>query len=320
MDLCRICRAAPAISREHLVPSALGGRRDVAGVLCVACNSECGRTVDADCAASFALLRMLLGIVGDRGQAARVRATDSNGRRLDLGPGLSVVAAPGPPEILERRADFERVRFGSEQEQRRYIAAQRRKRPNETVSVLRTEEIRLAPGQVDLEFKLGGPGVMRSAVKSALVLIADRSHPETELEPAWRFVSTGATQEACQFNWTHAPPPWVPTADLGPLAHIIAVDACAQSRRITAHVQYFGHLGVCGTLARDVTTTAWQATYAVDPLSGTEEFGERLHREMGTPVSQETMNAFYDGLEEATCSDWHKRARCRARRAPPPCR
>ena len=125
MPTCRMCRSGPADSRGHLIPSALGGRRRVGGVLCTRCNNECGESIDAECAEALRAIRMMLGITGDRGQEARVSATDESGRRIILGQGLSVEHAPGPPEILETGEDFERVRFGSVRERDKYIAAQR---------------------------------------------------------------------------------------------------------------------------------------------------------------------------------------------------
>src|ERR1700722_1917487 len=78
---CRMCRTREGNSKEHVFPSALGGRWVVSGVLCKPCNEVCGSGVDAELIKGFHDLRVMLGVEGDRGQTASVEKLDDQGRR-----------------------------------------------------------------------------------------------------------------------------------------------------------------------------------------------------------------------------------------------
>ena len=141
--------------------------------------------------------------------------------------------------------------------------------------------------------------MMRCAVKSALMLVADAARPETGLEAAWDYVATGTRPDGISFNWTPDPCPWLPANSLGPVPHIVTIEASSQTNSVAAHVHYFGHFGVCGTIARNIETGDWQAAYAVDPWSGAEESCSQLDRPLGKPVTEETVACFYDRQERA---------------------
>ena len=84
--ICYMC-PKPAESREHVIPSALGGRWKTAGLLCTSCNSKFGDTIDAAICRELGTPMNMLGLSRDRGtvprQAVRVPSGDEYLRDAD---------------------------------------------------------------------------------------------------------------------------------------------------------------------------------------------------------------------------------------------
>ena len=54
-------------SREHVIPSALGGRRRIRGFICGTCNKRTGNEWDAPLVTALQHLSILVGVRRDRG-------------------------------------------------------------------------------------------------------------------------------------------------------------------------------------------------------------------------------------------------------------
>lgn len=299
MTQCRICRSRPADSDEHLISSALGGRRKVRDVLCVSCNNTCGGAIDAELAQRYAEIRMALAIEGDRGQTAAVRALDSAGNRVILEPGMVPKTAPRKPEIVKKDGNTLSVVFSSERAARDYLASLERKNPGVEITITSVRRQQVFPGNVQLHLQLGGDGVMRSCVKSALVLVAMQRRPEEHLEQAWNYVESGGEKDNVRLNWTLAPAPFTLEPRLGLVPHLIAVVASRASQTIRMQARLFGGITYCGTLAADVDCGTWKAGYAVDPLSGEEMIVDDFEGEVGTPIDSASPEPLFEQMQAA---------------------
>ncbi len=268
---CRLCRLRKADSKEHVFPSAIGGRWAVAGVLCRSCNSACGRGIDAYVARGFHDLRVILGVKGDRGQAPTMEKVDEHGRRLIFRPGMALRAADGPPEVFEHDGQHRVVGIMSTRAARAYIRAQERKWRSVTVTSGRIYWRYAGSVSIRVEFQ-GDQGGFRSCVKTVLTLIAAAGHegqPDV-LRSAWRYVS-GDSPEACgvSIGFSAAPAPVDgDSAGLGAVSHRVVVRSNADRGQVEADLRLFGDLGVCVRLAAP-GVDAFCIGYGVDPLTGT---------------------------------------------------
>jgi hypothetical protein len=229
---------------------------------------------------------MILAIEGDRGQASSVSATTAAGERIHLDPGMAPRFADARPEVLSDDGKHRRVQFTSEKSSRDYIDAVKRKNPGREITIENATVGKVFPGHVELQLVLGGREAHRSAIKSALVLVAHRSMPEVGLERAWRYVGNDDSQEEVAVNFTSAPSPWLPNSDLGPVPHLIAVASDRASQTIKMHVRYFGDIAIAATLARDEDVRDWRIAYAMDPLSGNEEQTDAFGGAIGEPAKR----------------------------------
>jgi hypothetical protein len=262
--MCRICRTSEADSREHLFPSAIGGRLRVPNVLCTKCNGDAGHTIDDALTKAFEVQRMMLAIVGDRGQTASVRTVDQAGRPIILDPGALLRAPEGPPE-----PDGEGTAFASRHAARKYVAAMMRKNPDRRVEITMARRVKTFPAPAQLNLPLGGDDFYRSSLKTILVLIADRGlDVNGALDAAWQCVSGGKLHECgVTFDVSAAPAPWDDVDTLGIASHRVAIVANAGRGVISADVRYFGDFGVCARIAAPVTSD-YRIGYGIDPISG----------------------------------------------------
>jgi hypothetical protein len=272
-----------------VIPSALGGRLSFEGILCADCNAGLGDTVDAALVKELDELRMALGVQGDRGQTASVRATSERGVELILDSGAVPRGVDGKPRILAENEDGSKeIRFSSRRAVRQYVAAHVRRNPGAEPFIRRAERVRVYPGPTRLNISFGSDASYRSAVKSALSLTIGRSAPVSRdaLANAWRYVK-GATPEASgvRVGLAAMSDPWreVP---LSMLSHRIAVrlkDGC-----LRLDVRYFGAVGMAADIAVAFDGD-WSAAYAIDPLTRVVHLGPIAELE---PVPEATEELF----------------------------
>lgn len=297
---CRLCRTAEADSEEHVIPSAIGGRLVAQGVLCTRCNGRLGSTVDAAFAKQFEVLRMMLGIAGDRGQLVSLRARDVTGRAVFLDPAMQLRAAPSQPVVLREDEDGVEARFDSLEQARAFVEALQRKHPGRKVEVTRVAESVVFPEQINLPFNFGGDAVMRSAVKSTLSLMAARgvACPPEVLARAWSYVgeALGASEAGVAVHLAAAPSPWTPST-LGTVSHRIAARFNVARGFVEADVRYFGDLGLVIRIACSIPD-AFSIAYGVDPISGAEANGDDWTGAIGIPFAADSTQ-IYRSVERA---------------------
>lgn len=117
VSACLLCASAPAVSREHVVPESLGGRRTVRGFICESCNNVLGATVDAALEQSLRPISLMTGAKrGDNRSVAKMDFDFDDGTRRALLPsGLADVPRStkllwgGEPITQVRRPELERI-------------------------------------------------------------------------------------------------------------------------------------------------------------------------------------------------------------------
>ena len=83
------------LSKEHIIPNAIGGRKKVTGFICNNCNNVTGAVWDAELARQLNPLSLLLGIRRQRGEVpSQVFSTSSGDKIRMLSDGKRTIAKP----------------------------------------------------------------------------------------------------------------------------------------------------------------------------------------------------------------------------------
>jgi len=169
-------------SREHVILSALGGRKYSRNICCERCNKELGDQIDAPLARQFAPFCNLLNIRSGRNKAAPIlkRAGERDGRSIDILPGGGVqfsdrsfrgeIDKAGTATAIasgRTREETERMLFD--------FAARHGKKPEE-VNVVHRKLKTLRGFQISFPFSLG-PELFRAIAKMALSYLATLVSP-----------------------------------------------------------------------------------------------------------------------------------------------
>jgi hypothetical protein len=268
---CRLCRTRDANSREHVFPSAIGGRWSARGVLCKPCNERCGSGIDAALNRSFVDMVIVLGIEGDHG-STRVEKVDDQGRRLIVEPGMVPRLAEGPPQIASEDGVHQTVTVTSERSAQALIASHARKGRTFTVN---SASVRTSyPGRVPMEVAFQGEDAFRSSCKTVLTFIATtgKEGAADALRGAWTYVGGAErTVGGVDIAFAASPGPVPGTAlGLGSVSHRVAVRSNG-SGFIEADVRFFGEFGICARIATPDLTHPFCIGYGIDPLTRRHE-------------------------------------------------
>ena len=92
-------------SKEHVILSALGGRKSSRNVCCEACNNRLGGEIDQPLADTFVFITNMLSIKTGRNKPAPTirRAVQHEGKEYDIGPGADFSLSKQPISIQENK-------------------------------------------------------------------------------------------------------------------------------------------------------------------------------------------------------------------------
>jgi HNH endonuclease len=179
--LCIFCdkRIGANTKPEHILLSALGGRKKTRDVECSSCNEAFGNNIDKVVADQVAILRNMLHLESGRGNLPRrLRKVDASGDTVDIeGDGtIKPVVKPITFTSLGEGKFGINVTAGSFEEIAKYIphiATKLKGSEEQVLQRLTTADAKIVSkrrGPIRHDFTFGGPLAIRSFVKSALVL------------------------------------------------------------------------------------------------------------------------------------------------------
>ena len=206
MSFCIFCDAelTKATKPEHVLLSALGGRRTTKRAICSVHNNTFGGTIDKAIADQVPIIRNLMQFASGTGKPPpALRNVQAQGEVINIG-------SDGRPELLAK--PFEVIDLGegrfnlninvsSEEELRSVIPhiAARLKMPEEELwkqlGAIEGRVVYRRPNPVHFRLSFGGPDALRSVAKACLVLLASKigtdSLRESPFADARRFVLSG---------------------------------------------------------------------------------------------------------------------------------
>ena len=195
---CAFCRTPLTVdtqSKEHIIPSAIGGRRTVARFICKTCNETRGSTWDKALADQFATLCTLLDIKRDRGRVHPTRVQNLTGESFQLHADGRLTLSD--PSVTQEQAGDQvniQVQARSPGEFRKIIRGLARKYPQIDVGKAIAEatmarEYNSEPWRIPLN--LGGLDAGRSSIKSLVAMATVSGIDIGDLEHASEFLLSG---------------------------------------------------------------------------------------------------------------------------------
>jgi hypothetical protein len=271
---CALCSnpiGAANNSEEHVVPNSIGGREKVRGFLCKDCNSECGKTWDAEIWRQFANLALMHGVRRDRGEMPSIPVQTVAGERLLLhSDGTMVPRHPKfSKEPLESGFSIN-VAARTKTEAIDIAKSLKRKHPEidiEQVISNMKAEIRNLDSPVTFSTQFAGPLAGRSMVKSAAALAF------------WAGIAPQACERAVEyFRSENATPPYslfylrdlVGNRPTEFALNCVSVRGESKKKRLLGYVEYFGVARLVTILSNNYEGIDFSATYAFNPADGQE--------------------------------------------------
>jgi hypothetical protein len=274
MACCALCDTpidAGNDSREHLIPNAIGGRRKVPGVLCVACNSKAGDSWDAALARQLNPLSLLFGIARERGEPPSQDFKTVGGQELRLH--ADGTAQPSRPTYQERPTeDGVHIHLVARDlpEAKRLLKGVARKYPQVGPSVPLAQARQVTTyidDHLHVTLSLGGPLAGRSLVKSALCLAVHHGVDAGACDHARAYLRSDDAP-AC-FGYYYARD-LVLQRPARTVFHCVAVKGSAASGLLLGYLEFYGVLRVVVCLSDRYAGSEVSACQAINPLTGEE--------------------------------------------------
>jgi hypothetical protein len=278
--LCTFCDNPLDDSIEHVVLSAIGGRKCSARVICGDHNNTFGSTIDKVLTEQLAFFCNLLAIRTGRNQtAATIRGLQTtDGVRVDLEPGGRPVQraaikdeprADGKRQIRITANNVEQLRHLTEQYMRRYPG-----RSLDNATILQTIERLSSP--VEYSGEIGGEAALRAIAKMGLLLLASEIGTDAvrglDTAPIRTFITIGGqSEDHVRMDYATAFPEVLAFASFPFYSHQIGAIADPTSGVACAFVKIFGTFRYNVLISDAWSGPAKSIFYAVDPVTGTHD-------------------------------------------------
>lgn len=271
-SLCILCSTPltdETNSEEHIVADAIGGRKTVRTLICKDCNSRTGTDWDAEVSRQMEQMSLLFGVRRSRGDLRPSVLTTSSGKEvLYRHDGTMTPRHPTYSETPHEGGVNIQVSARSMTEARKMLKRIARKYPKLDVEAAIAQATResVAMGEpLTFSAPRGGVPFWRSAVKSMLAVMRLVSADAMACEHAVAFL-LDSDQEPCVGYYYERD--LVKDRPEGVPFHVVHVEG--QGGVIIGYIEYFGFFRAVSLLSSSYDGMPFQATYAVDPRSGTE--------------------------------------------------
>nr|WP_199043719.1 HNH endonuclease [Dyella sp. ASV24] len=260
-------------SLEHVILSALGGRKGSRNICCMDCNNRLGLEIDDVLARTFAPLANQFNIQRDRRGAAPIIASKEtlDGAQLEVGPGGQYrlkKATVTESETADGRPSFYVQANNLEEADRLRGSYLKKFGPNAQTTTEYFATSTPAPLHAfELKF---GDAEKRSSAKMLLTLLATSVHPDRirsdELRDIVRYING-------EINIGHRVQPWLniampATKEEYRFGHVALVVASAELKQLVGVLLLFGTFKVTVLLSDSWSGPALGVRYCVDPCSG----------------------------------------------------
>ncbi|WP_057455412.1 HNH endonuclease, partial [Pseudomonas savastanoi] len=257
-------------SGEHIIPNSIGGKREVKGFICGACNGAAGETWDSDLAKQLNKLALFFRVVRDRGENRSEVIETTAGEKLIYGKNSLKFFAPVITQEVRGAGIHLQISANNMKQAREILKGLKRTYPTldaEKLLADATVQPKYPDGYFQFEFSFGGLSVGKSFVKSALALLSAIGIKPKICERANAYLLDDG--EPC-FGYYYHPHDLIITRPVGMPIHCICVKGNKAARTIQAYLEYFGILRIVISLSADYEGDDFKHSYAIDPTKGEE--------------------------------------------------
>ncbi|MGI4797086.1 MAG: HNH endonuclease [Janthinobacterium lividum] len=290
---CAFCAAplvGPAVTREHIIPSAIGGRRTTTKFICAPCNQRTGNEWDAPLAKELHHMSVFFEITRDRLPVPRVQTTSSTGEIITLAadgqitlPVASVIENEMPGTFRVRAPNLDAARIA--------VASLKRKHGEfdvDKVMAAATEELTHLSGMVKLTFSLADSDSLRAVVKSAVAMAVDSGIDAATCVDAISFLRGEDVEPPYGMFYTTDV---VKERPVGVIFHAVTVFSVIEERQLLAYVELFSTYRLIVVLSsRYDGAELTPITYALNPVTG-----KTIDIELKTDILDVEISKLYAG-------------------------
>lgn len=244
-NICIYCKTPfSESSDEHVIPNFLGGRKKSANIVCGECNPKFGRTIEAEMSKQLNTLRVILGLLSNRGkEAPSIKGIKlKNGRMVNLVHGGKPVFPIPVIKKEERPNGIVHIKAvaGSEKQFKQIIKGHKRKGEIKGVKKVKGEEY--LKEHLPLNLSLGGPDFFRATAKIAFNFLATLvSHEEilsSQFDLIRDYIKEGkiSKEDPVWYDFNY---PFSLGTSLGPIDHSVAVACAPESHKIIGWVRFY---------------------------------------------------------------------------------
>jgi HNH endonuclease len=273
-SLCLNLLTEENLSREHIIPNCIGGRRKTRGFICNTCNNNFGQNWEKVLAEQFLWFSLSVGIVRERGESPDLKVKVVDGSELLLrNDGALTLAKPSYSEKQQEDGKIKiQMSVRTEDEARKLAKGVQRKYPNSDLQMAlgnMVTEQRYLDQPINVNLQFGGPLAGRSMVKSALALASAYD------------VDLGLCAKGLAYLKDldlEAPPPFglcyahdlVVNRPTDSIFHCVAVAGIPTVGKILGYVEYFNFARIVIELGDGYTGEAFYHSYSIDPTTGVQ--------------------------------------------------
>lgn len=257
-------------TKEHVIPSAIGGRKKISGFICNKCNIKSGEEWESDLAVQLNPLSLFFGIDRDRGTVPSQLVETTGGGKFKLNvDGSMDIAKPEYKENIHEAGVDISINARSMKEAKHMLKGVKRKYPQVQLDELISnaqEKSLYCSDMIKFQLSFGGQKAGRSIVKSAMALAVKSGVEPKKCEHAREYL-LAEDGEAC-FGYYYEKD-LVKNRPEGVPLHCVYVKGNPKTKQLLGYVEYFGVQRMVLCLSSSYEGKDFTNSYAINPINGT---------------------------------------------------
>jgi hypothetical protein len=266
-------------SVEHIIPNAVGGRLKSKDLLCQACNTQFGKTLDTEVTKDFSGIATLLNINRERNDVPPVEGLLPDNTKILISPdGKPSIKNPEFSKIETSEGTQVHFSARNEEEMTKFIKGFCTKHPHfepaQLVGLIQRSSGYLND-KVKVQFKFGGNNCFRGILKIALEFRLLRVGRPSNLSPLIQLLMSGTSQLTCVFYSHDFDPFGADKEDV--VTHSISLVGSKAQGLVYAHVVLFSFFRAFVILEETYDGVDFAEAYIQNAITG-KEIPVHIHR------------------------------------------